>query len=183
MYKGLVSLSCLVAGLLHRLLLHIPSTLPSLIRPMPPASRVFHTSLDPVPLLSIFLRELVTLNLSQTCHYQICHSNSRLTYRTCFAHMHTHGRSSLVSYARGQSSLASYARGQSSLASYVRGRSSLPSYTWGAEQLLACEYLRASGAGASIRVFTPTNLRVTRLCELPYMWSVLYYCWNHMLKQ
>ena len=153
MYKGLVSLSCLVAGLLHRLLLHIPSTLPSLIRPMPPASRVFHTSLDPVPLLSIFLRELVTLNLSQTCHYQICHSNSRLTYHVFCSCAHSWEELTRELRVRAELTRELQARGRTATRVNFRG-----------PQGRAQVYVA--------RVFTPTNSQVMRLRVLHVICTV-----------
>ena len=67
-----------------------------------------HTSPNPtlLQLNSLSLLELATLDLSQTCHYQTCYSNSRLIFHTCFVHMHTCGRSSLASYVQGHSSIA-----------------------------------------------------------------------------
>jgi len=112
----LVSLSCLVAGLLCRLLLHMSSTLPSLPSTLSHFSRFSHVRqiastnlvLHLIPLffdLILFHCSNLSHSISQTCRYQTYHSNSRLIYHTGFVHVHTRGNCSLASYTRGAEQL------------------------------------------------------------------------------
>ena len=134
--------------------------LPRCRRPCPASlycssNRFYQSRASPNPTLlwhnSLSLLELVTLDLSN-----LSLSNLSLKLKTNLSHV-----------------FCSRAHLWEELTRELSASAALASYTRGAEQLLVCEYWRASSAGASTHVFTPTNSRVAHSRVLPYMWSVL----------